>query len=313
MRDKITSGEDRIIEQFEEFISKHYLENLSKVLNTDSKSLIIDYTELDKFEPSICDFLIDQPARAIDLFKHAISRIAIVEDEIPKIRFTNFPSDKVVRIRDIRAKHIGKLTAIEGLIRQASDVRPVATLAVFECPSCSTQIEVVQNESILKEPSMCSCGRKGKFKLTSKKLVDTQRIVVEEAPETLSSEAQPRRIGVFLTEDLVEPRIEKKTAPGTRVVVVGVIREIPIRERGGSKTVKFDLVVESNNIDTIEHEYDELDVTPEDIQMIQRMSKDPEILKKLTQSIAPSIFGYCLLYTSPSPRDRTRSRMPSSA
>ncbi|CZT60262.1 hypothetical protein CDFC105_103121 [Clostridioides difficile] len=24
-------------------------------------------------------------------------------------------------------------------------------------------------------------------------------------------------------------------------------------------------------------------------------------------------YGYCLLYTSPSPRDRTRSRMPSSA
>ena len=27
----------------------------------------------------------------------------------------------------------------------------------------------------------------------------------------------------------------------------------------------------------------------------------------------PSIFQACLLYTSPSPRDRTRSRMPSSA
>ena len=26
-----------------------------------------------------------------------------------------------------------------------------------------------------------------------------------------------------------------------------------------------------------------------------------------------TIIGYCLLYTSPSPRDRTRSRMPSSA
>ena len=26
-----------------------------------------------------------------------------------------------------------------------------------------------------------------------------------------------------------------------------------------------------------------------------------------------AIVGYCLLYTSPSPRDRTRSRMPSSA
>ena len=27
----------------------------------------------------------------------------------------------------------------------------------------------------------------------------------------------------------------------------------------------------------------------------------------------PNLFGVCLLYTSPSPRDRTRSRMPSSA
>ena len=31
------------------------------------------------------------------------------------------------------------------------------------------------------------------------------------------------------------------------------------------------------------------------------------------QSPAPSIGTFCLLYTSPSPRDRTRSRMPSSA
>ena len=31
------------------------------------------------------------------------------------------------------------------------------------------------------------------------------------------------------------------------------------------------------------------------------------------QSAAPGLGGTCLLYTSPSPRDRTRSRMPSSA
>ena len=29
--------------------------------------------------------------------------------------------------------------------------------------------------------------------------------------------------------------------------------------------------------------------------------------------VLPGGFSYCLLYTSPSPRDRTRSRMPSSA
>ena len=32
-----------------------------------------------------------------------------------------------------------------------------------------------------------------------------------------------------------------------------------------------------------------------------------------TTTIADGIYAVCLLYTSPSPRDRTRSRMPSSA
>ena len=32
-----------------------------------------------------------------------------------------------------------------------------------------------------------------------------------------------------------------------------------------------------------------------------------------TYPYVATMFGYCLLYTSPSPRDRTRSRMPSSA
>ena len=33
----------------------------------------------------------------------------------------------------------------------------------------------------------------------------------------------------------------------------------------------------------------------------------------IAENCSGSIFGNCLLYTSPSPRDRTRSRMPSSA
>ena len=42
------------------------------------------------------------------------------------------------------------------------------------------------------------------------------------------------------------------------------------------------------------------------------VSHDPSNMNYLTGYDAWS-FYYCLLYTSPSPRDRTRSRMPSSA
>ena len=41
-------------------------------------------------------------------------------------------------------------------------------------------------------------------------LVDTQRIVIEESPDVTGS-AQPRRISVFLTEDLVDPKMDKTT------------------------------------------------------------------------------------------------------
>ena len=43
-----------------------------------------------------------------------------------------------------------------------------------------------------------------------------------------------------------------------------------------------------------------------------------DLTRKLTEGFRPKMAsygqrGFCLLYTSPSPRDRTRSRMPSSA
>ena len=46
------------------------------------------------------------------------------------------------------------------------------------------------------------------------------------------------------------------------------------------------------------------------------VQRDVTTLTPLTREVEPRSFAecaYCLLYTSPSPRDRTRSRMPSSA
>ena len=56
--------------------------------------------------------------------------------------------------------------------------------------------------------------------------------------------------------------------------------------------------------------------------MVEHLGKRPEHVHVVIQEVefeVPhpvgiiSIIGPCLLYTSPSPRDRTRSRMPSSA
>ena len=45
--------------------------------------------------------------------------------------------------------------------------------------------------------------------------------------------------------------------------------------------------------------------------LVNTKIKDKDVLRKLFEEIAPSFF--CLLYTSPSPRDGLLARMPSSA
>ena len=49
--------------------------------------------------------------------------------------------------------------------------------------------------------------------------------------------------------------------------------------------------------------------------MIALISRDMlgDKIKAVLEYVPSAVFPACLLYTSPSPRDRTRSRMPSSA
>ena len=48
-------------------------------------------------------------------------------------------------------------------------------------------------------------------------------------------------------------------------------------------------------------------------QNIKEEAEKAKISEKIEEIIVPTHDTTCLLYTSPSPRDRTRSRMPSSA
>ena len=123
-------------------------------------------------------------------------------------------------------------------------------------------------------------------------MVDTQRLVIEESPESLSGGEQPKRINVFLKEDLVEPKMEEKTTPGSRVKTIGVLKEVPVPLHTGGLSTRFELAIEANNIIPLEETFEELDITEEDEKQILKLSEDPKILDKLARSIAPSVWGY---------------------
>jgi replicative DNA helicase Mcm len=150
----------------------------------------------------------------------------------------------------------------------------------------------LQIEKKFREPTKCSCGRRGGFNLMSKEMVDTQRLVVEESPESLTGGEQPKRLNVFVKEDLVEPRMEEKTTPGARVKVIGVLKEVPVPLSTGGMSTRFELAIEVNNIIPMEETFEELDINDEDEKEILELSQDPEVFTKLARSIAPSVWGY---------------------
>jgi replicative DNA helicase Mcm len=123
-------------------------------------------------------------------------------------------------------------------------------------------------------------------------MVDAQRLIIEESPESLSGGEQPRRLSVFLQEDLVEPKMEEKTTPGSRVQVIGVLKEIPVPLQTGAISTRFDHAIEANNLIPLEETYEEVKINDEDERQIQELAADPRVFDKMASSIAPSIWGY---------------------
>jgi replicative DNA helicase Mcm len=184
----------------------YYKKDLGESLRKGDQVLFIDFQKLTEFSNKLSDEILSNPEETLSLVELAIEESGLVTNV--RVRLNNLPDSQQIKIREIRSKHLDEIVVIEGIVRQASDVRPQVVNAKFECPSCGTVIAVLQIDKKFREPSRCSCGRRGGFKLISKEMVDTQRVVIEESPESLSGGEQPKRINTFVKEDLVEPQME---------------------------------------------------------------------------------------------------------
>jgi replicative DNA helicase Mcm len=285
---KKRTNEELIVEAKSFF--ETYKKEIGESIRKGKKVVFVNFDDIASNSPLLSENLIASPEEVLQILETALEETGLIKN--PRIRLNNLPETQYVKIRTIRANHLNQLIYFEGIIRQTSDVRPQVVNAKFECPSCGTVISVLQTEKKFREPSRCSCGRKGQFRLISKTMVDAQRLVVEESPESLSGGEQPRRMAIFLKEDLVEPTMEEKTTPGSKVRVIGILNEVPVPLQTGAISTRFDLAVEANNIIPLESTYEEFDISEEDERQILELAEDPELFKKLRESIAPSIYGY---------------------
>ena len=279
--------EEFLVEAKNFFLSQK--KEIGKAARSSEGVVLVNFEDLAEHSPQISELLLEKPEEVLTYLEMALVETGLIKN--PKIRLLGLPKNNFIKIRNIRAKHLNRFIWVEGIVRQASEVRPQVVSAKFECPSCGTIISVLQLEKKFKEPSRCSCGRKGFFKLMLKQMIDAQRLVVEESPEALVGGEQPRRINVFLKEDLVDPKMEERTTPGSKIKIFGILNEVPVPLPTGVST-RFDLAIDANNVIPMEESYEALEISEEDELQIKELSVDPQVFDKLADTIAPSIYGY---------------------
>ena len=284
------------IDQFRKFIEEFYNLELLEIARTGKKSITLDFRKLSKFDIHLSEDLLDDPEEVLKSVEIAIEQFDVPKSSIViNARISNLPKSNRIMLRNIRSEHLSQFVVFEGVVRQKSDVRPQVSSARFECPSCGNILPVLQLEKKFKEPSRCGCGRKGKFKMLSKDLIDAQNITLEECIEYLDGGQQPKKMKVFLKDDLTSPMTDNMANPGTKILINGYVKEVPVLLRTGGQSTIYDLMIEANYIESVEEEFGSIKISKSDEKEIKNLSKNPEILKMLVESFAPSICGHNII------------------
>ncbi|HEX7391456.1 MAG TPA: minichromosome maintenance protein MCM [Thermoplasmata archaeon] len=266
-------------------------------LYPDVRSIYIDFLEVEKFDPDLANYTLQNPTLSIKCAEDAVKRMVshALTNPFVHFRIKDLPHDSRVEIRKLRAKHLGTFVSVEGLVRKATEVRPRVTLAEFECARCGHRITVEQEGMLFHEPIECSkeeggCGRgtgSTKFRLLTdpSRFVDTQKIEIQEPPEGLRGGAQPERLVGYIEDD-----ISGRISPGDRVILNGILRSA---QKGGQvKSTLFEIHLDINSAEEEEKEYEEVLITPEDELKIIEFAESPDALDRTIASISPTIYGY---------------------
>jgi len=281
-----------IIDKFSEFLREVYYKDLASAIVEGKKSLYVDFSLVDKFDPLLADAILEKPEETLSILGESVEQIDLPQKEKVHIRFFNIPETNSIRIRNIRAEHIGKILSVDGIVKRASEVRPEVSEITFECPECGKPITVIQTEKdkTIRSPARCECGCRRGFKQVNQRLYDARWLTIEEPFEITTGE-RPSEIMVYLKEDLTSPKMRNKTEPGNKIKVTGILKEVPRRTVRGQETRQMEILLDANNIEAVEVEWEELEIDPEDEKKILKLAKDPHIYDKLIASLAPTMYG----------------------
>lgn len=296
---------DTLQERFEEFLRTYkdnqgstvYWLRVQQMSIEGETSLVLDFDDLSSFDLAFLDSASEDPQSFLETANNALVSILRIEDpdyvkrigeDSIQIRIVNYSEN--VPLRYIRSKHIGRLIRISGIMMRASEVKPLLVSARFLCRVCMTEIPQEQEEGRYTEPPLCpTCGKKTPMKLLLERsrFIDWQKVRIQESPDELPPGQMPRSVDVVLKGDIVDI-----SRPGDLVKVTGLLQTTPDFSRRGGRLATFNVFIDANGVEITEKEYEQIEISEEDMKRIEKLREDPYVHRRIFSSIAPSIQGH---------------------
>lgn len=295
---RVNYDEEKRVEIFKKFLKKCYWDDILELSNEypDVKSLLVDYRVIEGYNRDVAYDILNRPSKMISAAERALREMDLPTEKIidnAHVRITNCPDDSKFAVRDLRTCNIGKLVTVTGLVQMCSQVHSWDKMIAYECLRCGHITHVPQQGSTKQDQPFAgceneTCGKKGPFKIVHDECesIDLQNIMLQEPPEDAIEGGQPKAIKAIAIED-----IAGAVQAGNRVELTGILKKVYWEKRGGTSNVS-EFVLEVNSIRYLDKGFQEIEIRPDDVDEIKKLSQDPDIYEKFAASIAPAIYGY---------------------
>jgi len=297
--------------EFKAFLTEYTDENYTSVYGNrirtlgeiNAESLEVSYDHLTNSKAILAYFLANAPAEILKLFDEVAMEVVLLhypdyERIHAEIHVRIFDLPVHYTLRQLRQSHLNCLVRVSGVVTRRTGVFPQLKYVKFDCSKCGVTLGPFQQESNVEvKISYCqSCQSRGPFTLNSEKTVyrNYQKLTLQESPGTVPAGRLPRHREVILLWDLID-----KAKPGEEIEVTGIYRnnyDAQLNNRNGFPV--FATILEANNIVKSHDQLAGFRMTEEDEHEIRRLSKDPQIVDKIINSIAPSIYGHTDIKTA---------------
>ncbi len=290
------SGEDisSLVSVFEDFFTGIYKERINNVLASypNRRSLEVNYDDLDKFDTAVADKLVKEPEVLTEAAEEAIRNMNLTPasggEFKPHVRFFNAPGGDKLTIERLSSERLNELVSFRGIVTKRTDVMHKVKIAHYACQACGSELDAAVTRSF-KPPKMCpSCKKLALIPNEEKsRFTDMQKSETQDLLERVRGGAPAAKVELWFEDDIVNT-----VTPGDNIEITGILRIKPTQNLKQKNDFLFTRYIEVVHAKSLKRDFEEIELTREDIDHIKEMAKDPDIEKKIFSSIAPAVYGY---------------------